>query len=176
MRDTKKYLDNGVKFVDEKWDNLGVISVFGHAIEENGVVTNFAFTGPEETNVERVLKEIPKDFLDKLLEAAYLDTAERRGANQEEMISNKRKENDDRRDDATKDDFAKPDKPIYAHSELDMRTFFPLFIRSVLKREKVSMKGNTLWEPRSWMKKVVSLSFQKILNLSKAHLSLTRMM
>ena len=105
MRDTKKYLDNGVKFVDEKWDNLGVISVFGHAIEENGVVTNFAFTGPEETNVERVLKEIPKDFLDKLLEAAYLDTAERRGANQEEMISNKRKENDDRRDDATKDDF-----------------------------------------------------------------------
>ena len=31
-RDTKKYLDNGVKFVDEKWDALGVISVFGHAI------------------------------------------------------------------------------------------------------------------------------------------------
>ena len=84
MRDTKKYLDNGVKFVDEKWDNLGVISVFGHAIEENGVVTNFAFTGPEETNVERVLKEIPKDFHDKLLEAAYLDTAERLSPLQDE--------------------------------------------------------------------------------------------
>ena len=53
------------------------------------------------------------------------------------MISNKRKENDDRRDDATKED--------YAHSELDMRTFSPRFIRSVLKREKVSMKGKTLW-------------------------------
>ena len=34
-RDTKKYLDNGVANVDEKWKNLGVLSVFGHAIEEN---------------------------------------------------------------------------------------------------------------------------------------------
>ena len=41
-RDTKKYLDNGVANVDEKWKNLGVLSVFGHAIEENGVVVDFA--------------------------------------------------------------------------------------------------------------------------------------
>ena len=48
IRDTKKYLENGVKNVDDKWENLGVISVFGHAIEENGVITDFAMTGPEE--------------------------------------------------------------------------------------------------------------------------------
>ena len=34
-RDTKKYLDNGVSNVDDKWKNLGVLSVFGHAIEES---------------------------------------------------------------------------------------------------------------------------------------------
>ena len=61
IRDTKKYLENGVKNVDDKWENLGVISVFGHAIEENGVIADFAFTGPEGTNVERVLKQFPRD-------------------------------------------------------------------------------------------------------------------
>merc|ERR1712129_262758 len=70
-RDTKTYLDNSVKFVDEKFDTLGVITVFGHALEEDRVVTGFAFTGPEGSNVERVLKEMPKEYLNKLVEASY---------------------------------------------------------------------------------------------------------
>ena len=41
--------------------------MFGHAIEENGVVTEFAFTAPEGTNVKRVLKTILKSFIKELL-------------------------------------------------------------------------------------------------------------
>ena len=152
IRDSKKYLDNGVKYVDEKWTNLGVLSVFGHAIEENGVITDFAFTGPDGTNVERVLKDIPKEFLDKLLEAAYLDNAERIGTNLDELIAKRRnvveeagEEASTNDKDAAKDDLLKPCKPIYVFSELDMRSFFPRFVRSVLKRENVAMQGKTLW-------------------------------
>ena len=61
-RDTKKYLDNGVKFVDEKWDALGVISVCGHTIEKDGVVSDFTFKAPKNTNIERVLKKIPQSW------------------------------------------------------------------------------------------------------------------
>ena len=49
-----------MKFVDEKWDALGLISVFGHAIEKDGVVSDFTFKAPKNTNIERVLKEIPQ--------------------------------------------------------------------------------------------------------------------
>ena len=55
-RDTKKYLVNGVSNVDDKC----VLSVFGHGIEENDVIVDFVLTAPEGTNVEKVLKEIPK--------------------------------------------------------------------------------------------------------------------
>ena len=143
--DTKKYLDNGVANVDEKWKNLGVLSVFGHAIEENGVVVDFALTAPEGTNVEKVLKEMPKEYLNKILEAAYLDNATRQGADKDDVIARKRKEIDDTRTDAEKSEFVKPCKPIYVFPVVDMRTFFPRFVRSVLKREKVNMKGKTLW-------------------------------
>ena len=44
-----------------------LLSVFGHAIEENGDIVDFALTAPEGTNVEKVLKEIPKDYLNKIL-------------------------------------------------------------------------------------------------------------
>ena len=161
IRDSKKYLDNGVKYVDEKWTNLGVLSVFGHAIEENGVITDFAFTGPDGTNVERVLKDIPKEFLDKLLEAAYLDNAERIGTNLDELIAKRRnvveeagEEASTNDKDAAKDDLLKPCKPIYVFSELDMRSFFPRFVRSVLKRENVAMQEKTLWATLKKMRRV----------------------
>ena len=144
-RDTKKYLDNGVSNVDDKWKNLGVLSVFGHAIEENGVIVDFALTAPEGTNVEKVLKEIPKEYLNKILEAAYLDNATRQGAEKDDIIAKKRKQIDDVRSDAEKSEFVKPCKPVYVFTELDMRTFFPRFVRSVLKRENINMKGKTLW-------------------------------
>ena len=92
-RDTKKYLDNGVSNVDDKWKNLGVLSVFGHAIEENGVIVDFALTAPEGTNVEKVLKEIPKEYLNKILEAAYLDNTTRQGADKDDIIAKKKKTN-----------------------------------------------------------------------------------
>merc|ERR1712129_380575 len=142
-RDTKTYLDNSVKFVDEKFDTLGVITVFGHALEEDRVVTGFAFTGPEGSNVERVLKEMPKEYLNKLVEASYLDQEERKGAHNTEKANKRRKKN--KTDVVVKEDFAKPSKPVYAHSDVDMRIFFPRFIRSVLSRENVSMKGRNLW-------------------------------
>ena len=145
IRDTKKYLENGVKNVDDKWENLGVISVFGHAIEENGVIADFAFTGPEGTNVERVLKQFPRDYLDKLLEASFLDNAEKVGSNQDEMITKKRKEISEVIDDYVKDDLPKPCKPIYTFSHLDMQAFFPMFVKAVLKRENIPTKGRTLW-------------------------------
>jgi len=176
QRDTKKYLENGIKNVDDKWDSLGIVSVFGHAIEENGVIVDFAFTGPDGTHVERVLKQFPRDYLDRLLEAAFLDNAEKVGSNQDEIVAKKRKVMREARDDSVKDDLPKPCKPIYTFSHLDMQPFFPMFVKAVLKRENISTKGRTLWATKRkdqegrelvippvqvpfWNKKIINPSF-----------------
>ena len=97
----------------KKWDALGVISIFGHAIEKDGVVSDFTFKAPKNTNIERVLKEIPQSFMAKLHEAAYLDQAERHNNHQEVLIARKRKASEDLVVEPSQvDNLPMPDKPI----------------------------------------------------------------
>ena len=132
LRDATTYIQNGKKFCEEKWEKLDVLSVFGFStFTKDGSRKKFEFFAPEGTSVYEVLKEIPKDFLDKLDAAAYKDITEKMEKTGEE----KNEVNAKKTDVVHAELFPKPDRPIYNLSDADMGSYFPELLDGYLTKK-----------------------------------------